>query len=220
MGKFIISLLFLILPWRAMPQDERYFRQIFSGELAKGVIKPDESEQNKKYSFIIHTPHYALDLNTDGVDEQIVFVKKDGEDWIEVFEEKVGIKNKIFAYRFETKGFDSELFRIELKRLSASTTILVLYYYEGLSRYTEMQGTSRIYAVTIENSDLKTMNAFKGPSIFEEHKSLKGHYHIRNYQVYLQDLNNDETKELVIKHRETSQVFLYNGNGKWKTFNN
>lgn len=199
-----------------MPQDERYFRQLFSGELVKGTHKAED----KKYSYYIHTPYYALDLNRDGVAEQVVFVKKDSEDWVEIFDEKAGIKTKIFSYRFETKGFDSELFRIEFKKLSASTSILILYYYEGLSRYIEMQATSRVYVVTIDNDDLKTMVGFRGPSFFEEHKSLKGHYRLRNYQVYLQDLNNDDIKELIIKFRETSQVFIYNGNGKWKTFNN
>lgn len=199
-----------------MPQDERYFRQLFSGELAKIGPKADEV----KYSYFIHTPYYAIDINRDGIAESLVFVKKDSEDWVEIYEEKGGVKNLLFSYRFETKGFDSELFRVELKKISANTSILIMYYYEGLSRYTEMQGTSRIYAVTIDQNDLKTMTAFKGPSFFEEHKSLKGHYHIRNYQVYLQDLNNDDSKELIVKFRETSQVFIYNGNGKWKTFNN
>ena len=216
MGKYIILLLFLLVPWRAMPQDERYFRQIFSGELARSGVKADE----KKYSYFLHTPFYALDLNRDGVNEKIIFVKKDSEDWIEIFEEKQGVKTKNFSYRFETKGFDSELFRIELKKLSATTSILLMYYYEGLSRYTEMQGTSRVYAITIDNNDLKTMSAFKGPSFFEEHKSLKGHYHLRSYQVYLNDLNNDNSKELIVKYRETSQVFIYSGSGKWKTFDN
>ncbi|MFA6238363.1 MAG: hypothetical protein WC635_13605 [Bacteriovorax sp.] len=199
-----------------MPQDERYFRQIFSGELSRVIDKDSE----KKYSYYIHTPYYAIDINRDGAPEQIVFVKKDSEDWVEIYEEKVGIKTKVFSYRFETKGFNSELFRIELKKLSAQTSILIMYYYEGLSRYTEMQGTSRVYAVTIDNNDLLTMTSFKGPSFFEEHKSLKGHYHLRNYQVYLQDLNKDDSKELIVKYRETSQVFVYNGNGKWKTFKN
>lgn len=199
-----------------MSQDERYFRQIFSGELSRPAEKADE----KKYSYYIHTPYYAIDINMDGAPEQIVFVKKDSEDWVEIFEEKVGIKTKIFSYRFETKGYNSELFRIERKRISDQTSILIMYYYEGLSRYTEMQGTSRVYAVTIDNNDLKTMAAFKGPSFFEEHRSLKGHYHLRNYQVYLQDLNKDDAKELIVKYRETSQVFVYNGNGKWKTFRN
>ena len=95
---------------------------------------------------------------------------------------------------------------------------MVLYYYEGISKYTEMQSTSRIYLVTIDNNDLKTMKAFKGPSVFEEHKSLKGHYHLRNYQVYLQDLNNDGIKEVIVKYRNVSQVLLYDGDGKWKSF--
>jgi hypothetical protein len=216
MSKFLFLLLFLLVPWRAMPQDERYFRQIFSGELANGEV----AASDKKYSYYIHTPYYALDLNHDNNPEQIVFVKKDSEDWIEIFEQKSGVKKKIFSYRFETKGFDSDLFRIEFKRLSSKTSVILMYYYEGLSRYTEMQGTSRIYVGTIDNDDLNTLSVFKGPSFLEEHKSLKGHYHIRNYQVYLQDLNNDQVKELIVKYRMTSQVFLYVGDGKWKTFNN
>lgn len=199
-----------------MPQDERYFRQIVSGELAKGAIAPDA----KKYSYFIHTPYYALDLNGDGVPEKIVFVKKDSEDWIEIFDEKAGVRNKVFSYQFETKGYDSELFRVELKRISAVTSVLLMYYYEGMSRYTEMQSTSRVYVLSIDNADLKSMKVFKGPSFFEEHKSLKGHYHLRNYQVYLQDLNKDDVKELIIKHHLSSQVFLYDGSGKWKTFDN
>jgi hypothetical protein len=216
MGKFVFLLFLFVAPWRAMPQDERYFRQIFSGELAKSGAPVDE----KHYSYFIHTPYYAIDLNRDKNPEEIVFVKKDSEDWIEIYEKSKGVRTKIFSYRFETKGFDSELFRIEFKKLSDKTAILLLYYYEGLSKYTEMQSTSRIYAITIDNDNLKSLTAFKGPSVYEEHKSLKGHYHLRNYQVYLQDLNNDGTKELIVKFRETSQVFIYDGNGKWQTFNN
>jgi hypothetical protein len=215
MGKLIFLLIFLLVPWRAMPQDERYFRQIFSGEISKAA----EKASDKKYSYFLHTPYYGIDLNNDKILEQIVFVKKDSEDWIEIFEEKSGIKNKVFSYRFETKGFGSELFRIEFKRLSAETTILLLHYYEGTSRYTEMQSSSKIYALTIDRQDLNTISALSGPTVFEEYKSLKGNYHLRNYQVYLEDLNNDLSKELVIKYRSSIQVFMYLGNGKWKSFN-
>ncbi len=199
-----------------MSQDERYFRQIFSGELVKEKAEVGE----KKYSYYIHTPYYALDLNHDKVPEEIVYVKKDSEDWIEIFENAKGERKKIFSYRFETKGYNSELFRIELKNLSPKTSVLVLYFYEGVSKYTEMQASSRIYLVTIDNNDLKTLTAFKGPSFFDEHKSFKGHYHLRNYQVYFQDLNNDGVKEFISKFREVSQVFIYDGNGKWKSFAN
>ena len=198
-----------------MAQDERYFRQIFSGEL----IKEQDKIENKKYSYFIHSPYYSLDLNHDKKPEEIVFVKKDSEDWIEIFEKINGERKKIFSYRFETFGYDSELYRVEFKKLSSKTSILIMYYYEGLVKYTEMQSTSRIYAATIDNDDLATLSAFKGPSFFEEFKSLKKNYHLRNYHVYLEDLNKDGVMELIVKYRETSQVFIYDGNGKWKTFN-
>lgn len=212
MNKLQVFIVLFVMSWGAMAQDERYFRQLFSGEINKKV----EKEDIKKYSYFVHTPYYALDLNRDGKDEQVVFVKKDNEDWIEILDNE---KTKIFSYRFENKGFDSELFRIELKTLSPETSILLLYYYEGISRYINFQGTSRIYAITIDNNDLKTLAAFKGPNFFDEQKTFKGHYHKRHYNVYLDDLNKNKVKELVIKHRDYSYVFVYKGAGKWQTFN-
>lgn len=212
MNKLLLSLVLVVLSWRATAQDERYFRQLFSGEINKGK----EEVVEKKYSYLVHTPYYALDLNRDGVPEQIVFVKKDNEDWIEILNSD---KKKIFGYLFENKGYDSELFRVELKTLSAKTSILLLYYFEGISKYIDFQGTARVYAITIDNNDLGTMKAFKGPSFFDEQKTFKGHYHKRNYEVILEDLNRDNVKELIIKHRNTSTVFLYKGSGLWQTFN-
>ena len=198
-----------------MAQDERYFRQLFSGELTK----KSEAINDKKYSYFLHTPFYSIDLNHDGVSEQIVFVKKDSEDWIEIYDQSHGTdKTKIFSYQFEALGFDSDLYKIEYKKLSAQTSIILLYYFEGVSRYTEMQATSRIYFITIDNNDLKTFKAYKGPSLFEEKESLKGHYHLRNYQIYLKDLNNDGVNEVVIKFRGMSRVFVYQGHGQWNTF--
>ena len=212
MNKLLLPLFLLIMSWRATAQDERYFRQLFSGEINKTETVVDE----KKYSYFVHSPYYALDLNRDGVSEQIVFVKKDNEDWIEILNSE---KKKIFGYLFENKGFDSELFRVELKTLSSKTSILLLYYYEGVSKYINFQGTSRVYAITIDNNDLRTMKAFKGPSFFDEEKTFKGHYHKRNYEVFLEDLNRDGVKELIVKHRNTSNVFIYQGQGHWQTFN-
>lgn len=200
-----------ILSWGAKAQDERYFRQIFSGELTK----TEETIENKKYSYVLHSPYYALDLNRDGASEQVVFVKRDSEDWLDILSSD---NKKIFSFRFDNLGYDSELFKIEMKTLGPHTTILLLYYYEGISKYIDFQGTSRLYAVTIDNNDLKTLATFKGPSFFDEVKNFKGHYHKRNYQVYLEDLNKDSNKELIIKYRASNSVFLYKGEGKWQTF--
>lgn len=156
MNKLRVLLMMCVVSWQVNAQDERYFRQLFSGELNK-----KSSEEAKKYSWYVHTPYYSLDLNRDGKEEQLTFVKKDNEDWLDILDSD---KNKIFSYRFENKGYDSELFRIELKTLGPSTSVLLLYYYEGVSKYIDFQGTSRIYAVTIDNNDLKTLSAFKGSS--------------------------------------------------------
>ena len=108
-----LNFLLICLTWSFLlnAQDERYFRQIFSGE----INRKKEIEQSKVYSYLIHTPYYALDINDDQIPEQIVFVKKDSEDWIEILDKK---REKIFSYQFETKGYDSELFRI-VSRISS-----------------------------------------------------------------------------------------------------
>lgn len=211
MNKLLVFLSLFVVSWSALAQDERYFRQLFSGELNRST----DIAQAKKYSYLIHTPYYALDLNGDKTPEQIAFAKKDNEDWIEIFDAE---KAKIFSYRFENKGYGSDLYRIEMKTLSKKTTVLLLYYYEGVSKYINFQGTTRIYAITIDDNDLKTMSAFKGPSVFDEQRTFKGHYHKRNYEVLLEDLDLDFVKELIVKHRNQGQVFVYKGEGKWMTF--
>ncbi|MBY0416424.1 MAG: hypothetical protein K2Q18_19770 [Bdellovibrionales bacterium] len=205
----------LAMSWGAKAQDERYFRQIFSGEVKKQDEKLESKLEDKKYFSINHSPYYALDLDRDGTPEQLVFVKKDSEDWLDVFDKD---KKKIYSYKFDNLGFDSELFRIEMKSISPDATIVLLYYYEGISRYIDFQGTSRIYALTIDKNDLKTIAPFKGPSFFDEVKKFKGHYHKRNYEVFLEDFDHDKVKELVVRFRNTSNVFLYKGGGHWQTF--
>lgn len=198
-----------VVSYALMAQDERYFRQLFSGELQK----KSETISAPKYSYVTQTPYYHLDLNQDGVLEKIIFIKKDNEDLIEIFDRQ---KIKLFSYRFENKGYDSELFRVELRTLSKASSVLLMYYYEGVSKYINFQGTARIYALTIDRNDLKTIAVFKGPSFFDEQKTLKGHYHKKNYTVSLEDLDKDFVKELIVKNNHTSNVFFYRGSGVWK----
>lgn len=206
-----LSFLFF-LSWGANAQDERTIRQIFSGE----ILKESVIEKSKEYSYVLHTPYYALDINNDQSNEFLAFVKKDSEDWVEIFDQN---KKKFYSYQLEPKGFGSELFRIEKRTLSNQTQVLILYYYEGVTKYIDFQGTSRVYVITIDKNDLTTLAAFKGPSFFDEKRTLKGHYHKRHYDVLLEDLNKDFVRELIVKARNISEVFLYSGNGKWKAYN-
>ena len=203
------------MPWVAQTQDERYFRQIYSGDLLKKADFTDE----KKYLAKIHGPYYELDLNADKVNEEILFIKKDGEDWVEIYGNNTkGEREKLISFQLTNTGINSELFRMEFKSVSPSTKVLILHYFEGVTNYTEVHASARIYWVTIENNDLKSLKSFKGPSIFEELQNIKGHYHLRNYRVYLQDLNNDGEKEIVIKSNLNNTVFYHFGKGKWGTF--
>jgi hypothetical protein len=204
-----------LMTQKLQAQDERFFRQIFSGELQASKSTELTDGTKKTYWYSAHTPFYNLDLNQDGQSEKIVFVKKDNEDWLDIFD---SAKNKIFSYKFENMGINSGLYRIEQKRLSPETEILFLYYYVGSTQFTNTDASARLYLLTIDNRDLKTMHVLKGPSYFEERKTSSEHYHQRKYFIELVQLNKSATKEVVIKHAGMSEVFIYSGNGKWKAF--
>ena len=74
-------------------QDEKFFRKLFTGELQR----VDEKKVEKHYAYNLHTPEYMIDLNQDKVDESIVYLKRDSEDWIDVFN---SYHELVYQYRF------------------------------------------------------------------------------------------------------------------------
>jgi hypothetical protein len=215
MIKYSFLFLFLILPRAVWAQDERFFRQIFSGELSESATKPQVQVEKSPYWFSAHTPYYLLDLNRDSLPESIVFAKKDNEDWLEIYN---STKEKIFSYQFENTGINSSLYRIEQKQLTKTTDVLMLYYYEGSTKFLNTDSTARLYLLTVDNRDLKAIHVYKGPAFFEERKSQRGHYHQRRYIIETLQLKNDDTRQIVFRNRGVNQVFFYEGKGIWKTF--
>ena len=216
--EFILTLglvLILLAPKLGQGQDERFFRQILSGELKDAGVKDQVAPAPKTYWYTANTPYYDLDLNHDRNPERIVFVKRDNEDWLEIFDSN---KKKIFSYRFENMGIYSGLYRIEKRQLTPFTDVLFLYYYVGFTKYFNTDSSARLYLLTIDNDDLKTIHVIKGPSYFEERKTFRQHYHVRNYSIEVRDLNDDLKKEVIFKHAGMSEVLIYYGKGKWKTF--
>ena len=212
MRMFIVLIFCLLAPKFSFCQDEKFFRDIFTGDLAK---KPEETVSEKKYTNLFHSPEYLIDLNNDGIEQAVVIVKRDGDDWVDIFDQ---YKEKLFSYKFEEKGIYSTVYRIVRKRLNDKTVVLIFYYFEGETNYINFESSARIYLLTIDNKDLKSMSMFKGPSIFEEFKSYRSDYHLRNYKNAVIDLALRENRQLIVKYRGMSQVFMYAGNGKWKTF--
>lgn len=211
MKLYFVGAIFFILCFGAQAQDERYFRKLFSGEL---VHKKDNNPYNTTH-FTYSSPYYLVDINSDEQKESLAFVKKDGSDFFEIYN---GKNELLFSHRLDNHGPGSEIFKIEVKRLSRKTNVILLHYFEGYTNYINYQGTARVYAVTIDNKDLKTLKALKGAIIFDETRLLKGHYHQRNYRAYLEDLDDDGIMELIVKYRNISTVFKYSNQFKWSSY--
>lgn len=192
-------------------QDERQFRELFSAELDKDV----KDEASKTYKFVAQTPLYKLDLNGDNRKEAFFYESKDGESWLHLlgYDEK-----RLKSFKFEPNGHGAKIYKIRVRHLSKDTLGLIIYFYEGLTKYIEVNSTVRLYFLTIDKRDFKSMYLYKGPIYWEEKKTLQGHYHQRPNKLSFVDLNKNGVKELLIKQGNSASVYMYQGLGKWIHF--
>ncbi len=204
----IIMKLFLILFSIVYGQDERYFRELISGELTQEKIK-----EKKVYKWTANSPFYQIDLGNKPYPESIVIEKKDGEDWLHIHDEK---KTRIFSYHFDVNGKDSQVFRISKKKISNKTDLLIIYYYEGNTDYRNFRGSVRLYFLTVDNRDLNTISVFKGPICWDEREMPGGKYTQKKFEVDLIDFNNDGVFEIAVGGKFLYQVFSYSLGAKWK----
>jgi hypothetical protein len=200
--------LFLLTFSSVQAQDERYFRKLFTGELTESGPK------EKLYKWQVSTPLYKLDLNGDKKDESIVVSKKDGEDWIELFDH---LGTNFFSGKLQAKGDDSSLFKIQLITLSEKTKVLVLHYYEGITKYKEFNGSGKIYLITFEDNKFDSIQMTEGLSFWIERALINERYFKREYYVEALDLNLDGTKEIRVRFNSIKRVLFYKGKGNWAT---
>lgn len=191
-------------------QDERFFRDMFSGELARKKPK-----LKKKYKWQTNTPFYQFDLDGDKWKESVIFEKRDGEDWLHLHNL---YKERIFSYRFDSKGLDSRAVKFSLRSLSSNVKLLVIHYFEGYTSYLNFHGTGRFYFLTVEKGKINSASIFKGPIYWEEFEGRNTHYRIRKSKLGLFDYNTDGVKEVIVKHQLVSTIFGYKGSGNWITY--
>ena len=178
-------------------------------------IYPFGSCQAKDYKFQAHTPFYQLDLNGDASNENIVVKAKDGEVWINIYDP---FKKEIKKFELHAKGKDAWAYRINFRKLSYLSKILIVHFYEGYNKYLQLKGTSRLYFITWDRNDLKTLSIHKGPVVWNEFAHSQRHYYKRNYKLSLFDFNKDGVKEVSIKHHLISKIYMYNIGGHWIVF--
>ncbi|PIP90115.1 MAG: hypothetical protein COW01_09555 [Bdellovibrionales bacterium CG12_big_fil_rev_8_21_14_0_65_38_15] len=190
-------------------QDERFIRKLLSGDLGvEGV------EENKpKPHFHVASAMYEIDLNSDNRVESIVIEKKDSEDWLHIqnYERQI-----IYSLKFVRKGWESDVYKINLRKLSDNTHVLLVRYYEGHNQGDNFTGTARLYTISWENNDLTKISSLRGPEIWDEFRDSKIHYHQRPQLISLNDLDGDGYKEISIRHHLSTKVMKYLGKGEWQ----
>ncbi|MBL6990968.1 MAG: hypothetical protein ISR65_14380 [Bacteriovoracaceae bacterium] len=200
----LIVLSTLSMPEVTKAQDERFIRNIFTLETEQKI-----KAQTKWYT---SSPYYELDLNQDGLDESIVTQKRDGQDYLNIHG---NLKKKLYSFHLTPKGKNSKIYKLSLRRVSSSSKVLIVYYYEGYVKYLDFIGTARLYLINIDNNDLRSINISKGPVFWVEEEQFEGKYSRSKFTVDLFDYNNDGINEVTVKYNSISRVYMYSRPGHW-----
>lgn len=191
-------------------QDERYYRQILSGELANSS---QEHKESTGVQLSLKGASYKVDLNNDGIEEIIQPQKRNGVDWIEI---RSAQETKIFEGKLLASGAESSIYKIKMVSLSKKVKALIFYLYEGKTQAKKFEATARLFFVTYENNDLSHMKMTEGPHYFHEKEAQRDQYFRRDYMVNVHDINNDGTREIAVQFNHIQRIFQYIGKGEWR----
>lgn len=205
-GIITLSLMFASC---AFAQDERFIRELYQDALRQ------TEEVKIAPKVLAESPVYKLDLNRDGLEEGIRTSVRDGLDYIQI-DDYSG--KTIFESSLSTVAKNSRIYKINLKTISKDTDALIVYFYEGQNEAVQFEGTARIYFITIDKRNLKTISIFKGPHFFHEFEKQRNQYGKRYYRVNVVDYNSDNIKEISVSYNKISRIYRYLENGKWAKF--
>lgn len=204
-------LMVLLVVSSVQAQDERLFREL----LLNGEKERVESKVEALYRIKARSNRHYIDLTGDNRPESLFTSKRDGEDWLQIYDHK---GKEVLRELLMPHGPFSRLYRIQIRKLNDASKVMVLYFYEGVTRYLDFRGTTRIYLVSYDNNDLETLSIYKGPVIWDENRTFREHYHQRKYEVSMYDLDGDNTRELTVNYGRMNRVYKYLGKGKWHNF--
>lgn len=189
-------------------QDERFFRDIYTGKLKDLNLKIDRN----KRKVVVNSGLYQMDINDDGLPESLVYSKKDNEDYFEIYNFRGQL---IFKTFLQATGEQASLYKINFVNISKNVRALVLHFFEGMTRSTRFEGIARLYVVSLENNDLESLTAFKGPHFFHEYEKVRDFYWRRAFKVNVLDYDKDGIKEISANYKTTTSILRYKGRGQW-----
>lgn len=202
------SLIFCI-SLSSFAQDERFYRNIFTGDLN------NSKQEDFIYKVEVKSHKYMLDLNRDGIEDSFQTVKKDGLDFIRIND---AFGNSIFEKKLDTKGSGSKIFKADFKHVSNDIDVLLLYFYEGDNQSSTFEGSARLYFITIQNKSFNKITLTKGPYFWHEFAENPDKYSIywnKRFSVNTIDYNQDGVKEISVSYNKISRIFFYKSDGVW-----
>jgi len=191
-------------------QDERFWRKLLSGELTEEVVKTPEAPK-----WVFASPVYRLDMNSDGKDESIQVLKRDGMDWLDITGHD---GTQLLQAKLWAMGSGSGIYRLRLLDLSKTVRAMVIFLYEGKTESRKLESSARLYFLTFEGKDLKTMKVAAGPRYWHEFEGVREQYWRRLYSLNIVDYNGDGTKDINVEFNHMQSIWMYQGQGLWKSF--
>lgn len=212
MVHYLLVFLFFGLSTSLFGQDERYYRQIISGNLK---IPTEEQGIVEVPRINVEGKHYSFDLNGDGIEEVLIPQKRDGVDYLEVRDSS---QRSLFSAKLYASGGNGWLYKMRLVAVDKETRALILFFDEGTTESKRFESMARIYLLTFKKSDLSTATLTEGPHFFHEKEAQRDQYWRRDYLVEVKDLDKDGINDIMIKYHHIQRVMKYEGNGVWKRF--
>ena len=197
----LLACLGMLLPGMANAQDGQYLR-----DLQRGEFKSKIGRSTNRYSFILESMLYELDLNQDGSKEGIIFEQRDGESWIVLYSSQ---GRKLGEFKFMTVGRYAAPVLLRLRVLGPQVTVLAIAFKEGENSYMEFSNTIRWYFLLMEDLHFNSMDLVPGPLMAEERLDFQRRYTRRGSHLQFKDLNQDGILDIVVAYRSIQRAYLY-----------
>ena len=201
---------FTLISGHCLAQDEKFIRDLLTLDFTTGKVQKGPDRDNAHW--VVDSPLYSIDLNNDGFKDSLQISKVNGEDWFQVLDNNQRIA---FQMKLAKQGRQSKLYKVSIKKIAEKTILMVLYFYEGFSLFTEFDSSGRLYFLTMENNNFATLKSYEGPRYWDEKERKIEHYHQRIYSVNVEDINSDGTKEVIFSYNLIKRVYFYRGEGNW-----
>jgi hypothetical protein len=209
--QWILLGLFLMGSVDIFAQDERYYRQILTGELPV----TSEPRENFVRNYLVKGAEYMVDLDGDGIEEVIQPEKRDGIDYLNILNSSRG---NIFSAKLYASGGNSAIYKIRMVHLTPKVKTLIVYLDEGSTKGLRFESVARIYFLSYEDNKLSTLTLNPGPHIYQEKEAQRDQYWRREFVVDVKDLNNDLKREVIVHFGHIQHIYEYKGKGEWSKF--